>query len=159
MSNSEAFRALGVFMIAWSGLETVIEVAIKKQLGVDDQVGEITTSSLGFMSKSNILTSLLQLQAPKHDKAIKLLSQITGDAKRNAIVHGRVFMDSQGKITFVKSIVNTKYRAKRISFAPEELDSHAIKLNSRTAQLQQLLDISEAELESFAHIGYSMSAQ
>ncbi|MGN6150748.1 MAG: hypothetical protein ACTHOH_01910 [Lysobacteraceae bacterium] len=159
MNQPDAFRALGAFMIAWSSFETVIEVAIKNQLGVNDQVGEITTSSLGFMSKSSILTSLLQLSNPKHEEAIKLLNQIVGDAKRNAIVHGRVFMDTDGKITFIKSNVSSSYRAKKATFTPEELNNHALKLSSDAAAFQSLLGISESDLANFAHIGYSKSLE
>ena len=158
MTQQNAFQALGFFMVAWSSLETVLEVAIKKELGVTDKMAEITTSSLGFMSKSSILTSLLKLHDAKHESAIALLNNIVGEAKRNAIVHGRIFMNPEGSITFVKSNVSNSYRAKKITFSSVELNNHAAKLSSNTMQLQQLLNIDESELVAFADIGLSHSA-
>ena len=47
--------SLGNFVMTWSNFELIIDVGIKKQLGLDPKRAVIVTSGLGFERKSSIL--------------------------------------------------------------------------------------------------------
>jgi hypothetical protein len=146
-------------MVAWSVLESVLEVAIMKQLGITEMQTAIITSSLGFKARASILSSLLALHNGTHTKAIKLLNQITQDAKRNALVHGHIFVGEHEKLTFVKADVSQRYRARRTTFSAADLIIHVQTLNTSVHALQVLLGVSDDELDSFAKIGFNASAK
>jgi len=58
----------GLFMLNWSLLESVIEVAIMKRLDLHPLEGAIITSSLGFQARANILKSFLALDTAEIQK-------------------------------------------------------------------------------------------
>jgi hypothetical protein len=158
MSHTEVLKAYGLFMVTWSVLESLLEVAIKKQLGITEVQTAIVTSSLGFRARSSILSSLLALDGAKQNGAISLLNKISEDAKRNTLVHGHIFVGEEEKLTFVKADISKRYRAKRASFTSSALLRHVQTINSDIANLQTLLRITDQELDSFGKIGFDASA-
>ena len=157
MTHTQVIHAYGTFMVSWSVLESVLEVAIMKQLKISELQAAIVTSSLGFRARSTILSSLLNLHGDEYSEAVKVLNKITQNAKRNTFVHGHIFVGEQEKLTFVKADVNQKYRAKRVTLTAVELYLHVLEINSSVAVLQKLLAISDDELNSFAKIGFNAS--
>ncbi len=107
--------AYGLFMLNWSLLETVIEVAIMKRLELHPLEGAIVTSSLSFQARASILRSFLALDPkPEAKEAIKVINTTTQEASRNAIIHGQVFAEGE-TLSFVYRKVDQGLTAKRIT--------------------------------------------
>ena len=157
-SHTKSLNAYGLFMVTWSILESVLEVAIMKQLGINEMQTAIVTSSLGFKARASILSSLLALHGDKHSETIKLLNQITQNAKRNTLVHGHIFVGEHEKLTFVKADASQRYRARRATFSAADLITHVQTLNSSIQSLQAFLGVTDDELNSFAKVGFNASA-
>ncbi len=106
--------AYGLFMLNWSLLETVLEVAIAKRMDLHPLEGSIVTSSLGFQARASILRSFLALDASQESKdAIKEINSATQEASRNIIIHGQVFAEGES-LTFVHRRVDQSITAKRV---------------------------------------------
>jgi hypothetical protein len=86
----------GLFMLNWSLLETVLEVAIAKRVDLHPLEGNIVTASLGFQARASILRSFLALDTRQESKdAIKVIDTATQEANRNTIIHGQVFAEGE----------------------------------------------------------------
>jgi hypothetical protein len=148
--------AYGLFMTTWAVLEVVIEVAITKQLGLDGTRGNIVTSGLQFERRASILRSLLALHGTTHAQAIKLITQITQDARRNTLTHGLVRV-SQETLDFVKRETVNSLKATKITFTTVDLVAHVQKVNGSIMKLQELLGITDADLEEFSIIAENLA--
>jgi hypothetical protein len=143
----------GLFMLNWSLLETVIEVAIMKRLELHPLEGTIVTASLGFQARASILKSFLALDTSDQSKeAIKVITAATDDANRNWIIHGQVFAEGE-TLTFVYRKVGHTLTAKKITLNADSMREKASRLRQHIVQLQSLLSISDGDLHEFGRIG------
>jgi hypothetical protein len=143
----------GLFMLNWSLLETVIEVAIAKRLELHALEGNIVTASLGFQARASILRSFLALDTGTNSKeAIKVINDATQEANRNAIIHGQVFAEGE-TLSFVYRKVDHGLTAKRITVDSTSMLERAGKLKESIIRLQSLLSISDDDLHEFGKIG------
>jgi hypothetical protein len=143
----------GLFMLNWSLLESVIEVAIMKRVELHPLEGTIITASLGFQARSNILKSFLALDTSEQSKeAIKVLTAAADDANRNMIIHGQVFPEGDS-LTFVFRKVGHKLTAKKITLDSDSMREKASRLREHIVKLQSLLSISDDEMHEFGRIG------
>lgn len=145
LAQSQVINAYGVFMVAWSVLEGVIQAAICKELDVSATKAVIVTGKLQFYPRAALLQALLKLHDPQNSEAISLLDKVEGWARRNALVHGLVITGEPGQLSFVKyeggaSAVH--------SFTPEALVKHTLELNMRTKKLKELMGISDADVQA-----------
>ena len=143
----------GLFMLNWSLLETVLEVAIAKRIDVHPLEGNIITASLGFQARASILRSFLALDTRQESKdAIKVIDTATQEANRNTIIHGQVF--AEGKtLSFVHRKVDHGLTAKRVTANSASMLERAGKLKESIIKLQSLLSISDEQLHEFSKIG------
>jgi hypothetical protein len=88
--------AYGLFMVNWSLFETILEFAITKRAGLNAVEGNIVTAGLAFERRASILRGLLAMNN-KPEGAIKLINEITQEARRNSIIHGHVLIGDDGK--------------------------------------------------------------
>jgi hypothetical protein len=131
-------------MVAWSVLETVIQTAIMKELGITPAKAVITTGKLQFQPRVQLLINLLKLKDTPDRDAIKLLQKTEGFAHRNTIVHGIIIIGDPSKLTFIK--YDGGASIKQI-FTPETMEKHILGLNERTEKLQELLNVSDEEIQ------------
>jgi hypothetical protein len=143
----------GLFMLNWSLLETVIEVAIAKRLELYPLEGNIVTASLGFQARANILRTFLALDTRQESKdAIKAIETAAQEANRNTIIHGQVFAEDEN-LSFVHRKVADGLTAKRVTVNSDSMLERASKLKDNTVRLQSLLAISDDDLREFSKIG------
>jgi hypothetical protein len=141
-------------MTSWSALELLYEVAIMKQLGIDAKRAAIITCGLGTKARVGILLSLLALHGEKYAATIKAINRLTTNSKRNIIVHGHLAIDNEtGAMMFTSRRADQSFSASQVTFMPNDLFQHAIKINDETKIIQADLGISEVDLHDFAMIG------
>jgi hypothetical protein len=136
--------AYGLFMLNWSLLETVIEVAIMKRLQLRPLEGNIVTSSLTFQARSSILRSLLEVDASKEAKEAQgLIKTIVQEASRNAIAHGQVFVAGSHHLRFIHRKTDNAISAKCIEVDADSMQKRASTLKENIIRLQELLSVSD----------------
>ena len=156
--HKQIMEMYGLFMVIWSVLEVVIEIAIIKQLGTGMVQGSIVTTGLGFKSRASILRSLLALDKKRHAQAISLINTVTQEAKRNTLVHGHIFV-GDNKITFVKRTVDQELKSSVTTFTLPELTALVSLISNKVVKLQAMLDVPDADLTSFANIGRNLATK
>jgi hypothetical protein len=147
----------GLFMLNWSLLETVLEVAIAKRVGLHSLEGNIITASLGFQARASILRSFLALDSsPESKDAIKVINAATQEANRNIIIHGQVFAEGE-TLSFVHRKVDQGLTAKRVTVDSTSMLQRASRLKDSVVRLQSLLSISDDDLHEFGNIGQRLA--
>ena len=149
-TGHDAAAALGHFMISWAHLESVLEVAIHKQLGTDPVKSSIVTAGLQFKSKTSVLLSLLNLDAKKYDAAIKTLKKIRNRSERNDIVHGIVAYHPDG-IGFMRRRVDEKFKSTKLLYSPSKLTQLAEEFEALSVSLAGALGLKPEEFNPFFH--------
>jgi hypothetical protein len=149
--------AYGLFMLNWSLLETVIEVAIMKRLELHPLEGNIVTSSLSFQARSSILRSLLELDVGKEAKeAQRLIGTIVQEANRNAIIHGQVFVAGSHHLRFIHRKTDSGISAKCIEVDSDSMQQRATALKENIVRLQELLSVPDDLLHEFGLISQKL---
>lgn len=148
--------AYGLFLMIWGVFETIIEVAIARQLGIDFLRGNIVTSGLAFERRASVLRSLLALHGERHAEPIKLITQIAQEASRNALIHGMVFVGEK-ELTFVKRDTSQELRVTEKTFSVEGLLKHVTSIRIKVEQLQPLLSVSDDDLHAFGTAARNLS--
>jgi 2-keto-3-deoxy-galactonokinase len=134
--------AYGLFMVNWSLLETIIEVAIMKRLELNPLEGNIVTSSLSFQARSSILRSLLELDESKEAREAKtLIGTIVKEANRNAIIHGQVFVAGSHHLRFIYRKTDDSLSAKCIEVDCDSMQKRATSLRQNIVRLQVCIDV------------------
>jgi hypothetical protein len=87
MPDKELASALGHFIMARSLVESTIEVAIGKQLGLKALESSVVTAGMQFMGRSSTLISLLKLDPAKNAAAIEIVHRMQDIGDRNDILH------------------------------------------------------------------------
>lgn len=132
-------------MVAWSVLETVIQTAIMKELGITPAKAVITTGKLQFQPRVQLLINLLKLNETPDKETIKLLQKTEGFSHRNTIVHGIIIIGNPEKLTFVKYDGGASVKQ---TFTLDSMEKHLSGLAERTEKLQELLHVTDKEMQS-----------
>lgn len=148
-SHAQVIHGFGMFMVAWSVLEGVIQVAIMKELQVSSAKAIVVTAGMQFRQRVAVLSSLLKLSDTNRKPAIALLRKIEKKGNRNMLVHGHIIVGVPGLLTFVKSSASedSGLRTNKASFTTADLQRHVLELNDEIARLQILLGVSDAEVQ------------
>lgn len=142
--HGQLLQLYGIFMTLWSVLETVIQAAIMKELGVSAAKTVIITGKLQFHPRAQLLANLLKYNSQSNEEAISLLNKMEGFAHRNTIVHGLMIVGQSDRLTFVK--YDGGASTKR-SFTPSDMKKHIQALSDRVERLQALLNVSDADAQ------------
>ena len=146
LEQNELIRLYGLFMISWSIVEHVVQCAMWKNLGTDIERAAIVTAKLQFNPRVQLLKNLLQISGDHHVEAIKILGKLEGFAHRNTLVHGQIIIGDPQALTFIKSDGGNVLVKK---FKVDQMTDHLIGLNSRTDRLEQLLAVTELDMQTF----------
>jgi hypothetical protein len=160
MAHTLVIHHYGLFMVAWSVLESVVQAGIMKELKLKPVQAQILTSSMMFRQRVAVLSSLLRLRREPPSQAILLLSKLETGARRNALVHGHIIVGIPGQLTFVKSSVSdeTGFKARKFVFTAAELLKHIQEVNEKTSRLQALLSITDQETQQLADTALGAAA-
>lgn len=139
-------------MVAWSVVDSAVQTALMKELKLTPIQGQIVTTNMQFRQRTAVLRSLLGLHGEKHREAIRLLQRLEKGARRNMLVHGHIIVGVPGQLTFVKSSVSEDagFKAKKASFTAEALTRHIIALTEKTNRLQNLLGVTDSDMQSLS---------
>src|ERR1700730_2277095 len=105
-----SFLALyGLFLSSWSMFETLMEVLIMRQLGLQPRETSIICAPLGPGAKRNLLVSLLNREPDKYKQAIGLINEAIKIAQRNSFAHGffRVDLDAATFLLLTRDVKDT----------------------------------------------------
>lgn len=142
--------ALGHFVIGWSSIEAVVEVAIKKQLRLKPLESSIVTARLQFRSRSMILMSLLNLDPTKNAEAITVLKEIRVIQERNDILHS-IVGGSESVIWFNRRKTEDTFKSKIETYDANRLSDVALKCSNLSGALMKALKIRKQDYLSFLH--------
>ncbi|WP_124664133.1 hypothetical protein [Burkholderia sp. Bp8998] len=134
----------GMFMVTWSIVDSVVQTAIMKNLGIGATDAVILTGKMQFNPRVQLLCALLKREGDTHKDAIKLLNKTEGFAQRNTLVHGNIIVGVPGVLTFVKYDGGASTKQ---SFSADDMLKHVHALNTRIVTLQQLLKIADADMQ------------
>jgi hypothetical protein len=134
----------GMFMITWSIVDSVVQAAIMKNLGIAASDAVILTGKMQFNPRVQLLCALLKREGDTHKDAIKLLNKTEGFSQRNTLVHGNIIVGVPDVLTFVKYDGGASTRQ---SFSADNMLKHVSALNNRIVTLQQLLKITDADMQ------------
>ena len=149
----------GLFMVAWSVLDSVVQAALGKELRLDATRTHIVTTGMQFRQRVTVLCGLLRLHGLEHTEALKLLQRVEKNAKRNMLVHGHIIVGVPGQLRFVKtSALEDGLSAKSVSFTAESLQKHVMLITATTQRLQSLLGVSDADIQALADEAIRVSA-
>lgn len=142
--HSKLLQLYGIFMCTWSTLESVLQAAIMKELGVSATKTVIITGKMQFNPRAQLLANLLKHSDHPNKEAITLLNKMEGFAHRNTIVHGLMVVGEADKLTFVKYDGGASLKQ---TFTPIDMLKHIAGLNDRIIKLQGLLEVTESDLQ------------
>jgi hypothetical protein len=148
MPNEALTQALGQFIMAWSLVESTIEVAICKQLGLAPLESSIITAGLMFKARATILQSLLKRSPRKNAKAIEIIQEIQDVDDRNDILHS-IIGGSKNTIWFNRRKTQRKFSSKIEFYDRERLLLACLKCSDLAGQLQQALEITNEDYLTF----------
>jgi len=140
--------ALGHFVMAWSLVESTLEVAIAKQLRLWPLDGSIVTAGLMFQGRANLLLSLLNRSPSRNRDAIATVKAMQGIQDRNDILHS-VLGGSTEFIWFNRRRIQQEFTSKIEVYDQKRLLEAARRCSDLSTELMNALGISKADYESF----------
>lgn len=144
--GNKLLLSYGLFMATWSNLETVIQAALMKELGLNAKKTVVVTGKMQFNPRLQILISLLKIDDPDNEvnsEVIKILNKTEGYAQRNVLVHGVIIVSDPRRLTFVKFEGGGSVKK---SFTLGDFIKHVNGLNNRIIKIQQLLKVSDSDV-------------
>ena len=148
MPDKEITSALGQFIMAWSLVESTIEVAIGKELGLKALESSVVTAGMQFMGRSSTLLSLLKLHPLKHAKAIEIVNKMQEIGDRNDILHS-VIGGSQNLIWFNRRTTRKKFASRIENYDRKRLLEVTVKCADLSTELMRNLGITSADYTRF----------
>ncbi|HEX8591760.1 MAG TPA: hypothetical protein VF682_00530 [Pseudomonas sp.] len=143
-AQQKVIHYYGLFMVAWSALESVIQAAIMKELSVSPTKAVIITGKLQFQPRIQLLIGLLKQSTPQNLEAIKVIQKMEGFAHRNTIVHGLIIVGKPEQLTFIKYDGGASVSR---SFTPDDMEKHITGLMDRSLNIQHLLGIADTDIQ------------
>lgn len=154
--NDKLAAALGQFLVAFSTVETVLEVGIAKLLNLDPQRASIVTGGLAFKARTTILSSLLHLDEKANKDAIAALKKLTSRGERNHIAHA-VIAYSSSRVKFYHRQVQERLKVREKNFDANQLFALAVEFGEFGAKLQECLGISSDDISDFFNAVHNVS--
>lgn len=148
MPSEALAAALGYFVLGWSAIESTIEVAIAKQLGLSPVDSSIATASLGFKSRSEILMSLLNRDPKANRAAIEALKEIKKIEDRNDILHS-VIGGSENLIWFNRRTTGATLKSRIERYDRERLMNVTLRCSDLATALGKALGITGSDHAKF----------
>ncbi|MEE9160007.1 MAG: hypothetical protein V3U60_16680 [Gammaproteobacteria bacterium] len=148
IADKDLLAAVGLFVLAWSSLESAIEAGIYKQTGLTPLDSSIITAGLGFKSRSLILSSLLNRNSEKNARAIAIIKKMQKVSDRNDILHG-VTGGAKHGIWFNRRKTNFKFTSKFENYDTKRLLTLSLQCNKLAENLLKELKISKNEYVHF----------
>ncbi len=155
MPDKELASALGHFIMAWSLVESTIEVAIGKQLGLKALESSVVTAGMQFMGRSSTLISLLKLDPAKNAAAIEIVHRMQDIGDRNDILHS-IIGGNQNIIWFNRRTTRKKFTSRIENYDVKRLYEVTLKCSVLSGELMNALNISKEHYVRFfqdAHNG------
>jgi hypothetical protein len=143
-SHTSVIFFYGMFMVAWSVAEGVVQAAIMKNLRVEPSDAVVVTGKMQFNPRVQLLCALLKREGDKYKEAIKLLNKTEGSAQRNTLVHGHIIVGVPDQLTFVKYDGGASVKQ---TFTSEDMKKHVEALNDWVVNLKNLLQITDADCQ------------
>jgi hypothetical protein len=146
--DSKLVEMLGNFVLAWSLIESTIEIGIGKQLGTKPLETSIVTAGLMFRARSSILSSLLQRDPVKNADAIAVLKEIEKIEDRNDIMHS-VIGGSANQIWFNRRKTQKRFSSKIEHYNQIRMNSTVLAVADLSTQLMAALGVSREDYLAF----------
>jgi hypothetical protein len=146
--------ALGYFIMGWSRIDGMMEVAIVKELGLGALDGSTVTAGLQFRGRSEILLSLLNRDPIKNKTAIHVVKDMQNLSERNDILHS-VMGKSPSAISFYRRRTNGRFTSKIERYDEERLLRLTLRCSGLADQLQHALEIRTDDYLSFFHTSHN----
>jgi hypothetical protein len=146
--------ALGHFVMAWSSVEAVIEVAIKKQLRLKPLESSVVTAGLQFKARCSILMSLLNREPEKYADAIAALKAMKNIQDRNDILHS-VIGGSKTVIWFNRRRTDDTFKSKIEKYDCMRLWNAALQCGDLSTALMKALKITKRDYLAFFHTAHN----
>jgi len=134
--------------MAWSLVESTIEVAIGKQLGVAPLETSIITAGLQFRSRAAVLLSLLNREPSENATAIRIVKDMQSITDRNDILHS-VIGGHRQTIWFNRRKTDARFTSKIEPYDFKRLTRAALSCADLATKLQSELDITNEDYSSF----------
>ncbi|MDN7858334.1 hypothetical protein QZM81_21280 [Burkholderia cepacia] len=154
--HAEVIYYYGLFMVAWSVADTVIQAATMKKLGTGAEDAVRDTAGKTFHPRVERLRKLLEQEGDTHKEAIELLQNFQKMAHRNTLAHGNIIVGVPGQFTFINY---GKSGLEKQTFTTEDFKKHVNDLNNRTAELQRLLQVTDADLQQICDATLGLAAE
>jgi hypothetical protein len=142
--------AIGYFIMGWSRIDGMMEVAIAKKLGLGALDGSILTAGLQFRSRSASLLSLLNRDPEKNKNAIRVVKGMQQISDRNDILHS-VLGYRKSTIAFYRRKADNRFTSRVKHYDERSLLQLAWRCSDLADQLQKALQISTDDYLSFFH--------
>jgi hypothetical protein len=140
--------ALGHFVMAWSLVESTIEVAIAKQLRLFPLDSSILTAGLMFQGRANILLSLLNRSSARNTDAISIVKKMQNLGDRNDIMHS-VIGGAKSVIWFNRRRTQEVFSSKIEKYDINRLLDAALRCSDLATELMTALGIKKEDYTSF----------
>jgi hypothetical protein len=148
MPNPELTHRLGQFVMAWSLIETTIEIGIGKELGTAPLETSIVTAGLMFKARASILMSLLNRDSTKNADALSLLKEIRNLEDRNDFMHS-VIGGSADLLWFNRRKTNEKFTSKIENYPIVRMNTALLHCTELSVKLGKALKITKEDYLKF----------
>lgn len=139
--------AYGLFLIAWSRFDLVIEAAAAKALELEGRDASVVLAGLMFQAKLNMLFSALPDDAERANK-IKIVRHAMEVGERNAIIHG-IFISTGETFNFITREVKDKLKVRKKRMTEHEMRMHTMQFIEKSLLAQNALGLSVDELDEY----------
>jgi hypothetical protein len=145
----ELFGQYGLFMVAWSSFEIVIEIAIAKALGLWPEDASLMLGSLTSGPKLDRLKRLLE-RSPDSKAKLDAVNVAARLAERNALVHSFV-MDRGETFIFVSRDTIKRKSINVKQFTVQEMAKHNREFADAVLSAQRELGVSDQDFDDYTH--------
>jgi hypothetical protein len=148
MPNSKLAERLGQFVMAWSLIETTIEIGIGKELGTAALETSIVTAGLMFRARAAIFMSLLNRDSTKNAGALRLLKEIVNLEDRNDFMHS-VIGGNADMLWFNRRKTKEKFTSKIENYPIVRMTSTLLHCTELSVNLGRVLKITKGDYLKF----------
>ena len=149
---------LGAFVVGWSVFESVLDVAISRQLKITDEQGLIVTSGLAFERKLQILIALLSLEKDEHRSTISSLKRIKKVAARNLLLHGNIWIGDD-HLHFVQVLTDDGLKAREIKHNVKNFATSIQEIMQLVESVKSALSITDDDRSRFGALGKKLARE
>lgn len=148
MADPHILMMLGNFVLAWSLIESTIEVGIGKQLGTAPLETSIVTAGLMFKARAAILMSLLNRDPKKNEQALNVLKKIEKIEDRNDIMHS-VVGGAKNQIWFNRRKTKRIFQSKIETYDAVRMSGLVLEVADLSVSLMKALGVDKDHYLAF----------